>query len=86
VNWRPLATGALSLIALQVFLSSKGPDAGGRLLTWSTSALDKMLSPKVAAVPYVARRKPPAAPAKPPSADDWRTGPIGLPTNPPVTT
>jgi hypothetical protein len=85
VNWRPVVVGALSLIALQVFVSGKGPDASGQLLGWLATALDKAMSPKVAALPYRGR-KPASAPApKPPANDDWRTGPIGLPTNPSVT-
>lgn len=81
MRWRPLAYGALSLIALQVFLTGKGPTAGGALLGWVSTGLTKAMSPTVAAVPYVAT----APPAKtPPAKPAPGNGPIGLPKNPPV--
>lgn len=83
MRWRPVASGVLTLVVLQVFLSGRGPEAGGQLLGWVNTGLQKALSPKVAAIPYV---KPPAS-AKPstPKKDEWKEGPIGLGTNPPVT-
>ena len=84
--WRSIAVGGLSLIALQVFLSGTGPEAGSKLLLWLNTGLEKLLSPKVAAIPYVAKAA--AAPAAKPTAPgiSYQPGPIGLPTNPPVST
>lgn len=82
-NWRSLAVGILSLIALQVFVSGQGPDKGGQLLGWVATGLDKAISPKVAAIPTVKGAKPAAAAAAP--APTVKGGVGNLPANPTVT-
>jgi hypothetical protein len=84
-GWRSIATGSLSLVALQVFTTSSGPERGGALLTYASTLLDKAISPKVAAIPTSGKGKA-AAPAPAPKSTTGTTpaatGPIGLPTNP----
>lgn len=72
---RGLVGGVLTLIALQVFSSGKGPDAGGKLVTWINVGLQKAISPEVALIP---NRKPPAKTS--PTAPT--PGGISLPRNP----
>lgn len=76
---RGIAAGVLTLIVLQVFSSSGGPEAGGKLLGWVNTGLQKALSPNVAAIP-TAKKAPPAKAA--PSTGS--TGGIDLPRNPSV--
>lgn len=76
---RGILAGALTLIALQVFSTGKGPDAAGKLIGWVNTGITKALSPDVAAIP-TARKAPPA---KTPAAPS--TG-INLPRNPSVGT
>lgn len=73
-----MVAGALTLIALQVLGSGKGPEQGGQLLVWLSKGLQAALSPSVAAIPTTKTGKPgkPAPPAK--------AGEINLPRNPPV--
>jgi hypothetical protein len=75
---RGFAVGVLSLIALQVFSSSGGPEAGGKLVGWINTGLKKALSGEVALIP-TAKTAPAAAPA--PSTP---AGGISLPRNPPL--
>lgn len=87
MNWRPIAVGALSLIALQVFVSGKGPDAAGGLLDWLTRALGRAMSPDVAALPYRGKAAAPAATAPAPAAPGGGIPASSLlPSNPSVTT
>jgi hypothetical protein len=87
----PVVGGVLTLIALQVFLSSKGPDAAGSMLGWARTGMDKLISPKVAAVPRTGKTKKAAAPQPAPAPGNPaqgipELGPLGLGTNPTVTT
>jgi hypothetical protein len=86
VKWRPIATGVVSLIALQVFLSGKGPEAAGGLLGWLATAMQRAMSPQVAALPYVAKAAASKSTPKPSTPSGSKAGPIGLPTNPSVVT
>lgn len=83
--WRSIAAGVLTLIGIQVFVSGRGPEAGGQLLTWIDTGLRAAISPKVAAIP-TRKTAGTTTPAPGKSSDDWKNGPIGLPTNPSVTT
>lgn len=88
-GWRSIATGSLSLVALQVFTTSTGPERGGALLTYASTLLEKAISPKVAAIPTSGKAKAAApAPAAPKSSTGTTpaAGPIGLPTNPVLNT
>ena len=84
-----MATGAVTLIVLQVFLSGKGPEAAGGLLGWVASGMQRVMSPAVAGLPYVAKAAASKSTPKPsgtsPSAGTI-AGPNGLPTNPSVVT
>jgi hypothetical protein len=87
MRWRPIATGVVSLIALQVFLSGKGPEAAGGLLGWLSSAMQRAMSPTVAGLPYVAKAA--ASKSTPKSSNPSAgtiAGPNGFPTNPSVIT
>lgn len=77
---RGFAVGVLSLIVLQVFSSSGGPEAGGKLVGWLNTGLKKALSGEVALIPTVKT----AAPAKPAPATPDLSGGISLPRNPPL--
>lgn len=78
-----IVAGVLTLIALQVFSSGKGPDAGGQLLQWINKGLKAAISPDVAAIPNT-KKAPPAKSSGSSSAPS--TGGISLPRNPPVGT
>lgn len=78
---RGFLAGALTLIALQVFSSSKGPEAGGKLVLWVNSGIRKAFAPDLAAIPN--RRTSP--PASRPSGGGTPGGGISLPRNPSVT-
>jgi hypothetical protein len=73
---RGILGGALTLIVLQVFTSSNGPEAGGKLIGWLNTGIKKALSPDVALIP-TARKAPPAKTNTAPS-----TGGVSLPRNP----
>lgn len=81
-GWRGIAAGALTLIALQAFISGKGPEQGGKLLTWAADGLRSIMSSEVGAIPQVK----PAAPAKQaaPAKPGTISGPLGLGPNPSV--
>lgn len=88
--WRSIAVGSLTLVALQVFTSSQGPERGGALLVWVSTLLEKAISPKVAAIPTAGKAK--ASTSTTPKTTTPKTttgtpasGPNGLPTNPSVT-
>ena len=51
---RGFLLGSLALIALQVVVSGRGPDRAAGLLDWSGKALQRALSPDVAAIHQVA--------------------------------
>ena len=89
MKWASVATGAVTLIVLQVFLSGKGPEAAGGLLGWVASGMQRVMSPTVAGLPYVAKaaasKSTPKSGASNPSAGTI-AGPNGLPTNPSVIT
>lgn len=72
---RGVLAGVLTLIALQVLGSGRGPEQGGKLALWLASGLDKALSPDIAAVP-TRKTAPPAKNGKAP------VGGISLPRNP----
>lgn len=77
---RGVAVGILTLIALQVFGSSGGPEAGGKLAGWIATGLKKAISADVAAIPTSKAAKPAAA--TPPGGTP--AGQITLPRNPPL--
>jgi len=81
-GWRGLIGGALTLIALQAFISGKGPEQGGKLLTWAANGLRAVMSSEVAAIPQ-AKAATPAKQAKP-AKPGTIAGPLGLGSNPPV--
>lgn len=76
-----LLAGALTLIALQVFSSSRGPEAGGRLVLWINSGIRAAFAPDLAAIPN-RRSSPPASRA--PAGGRGPAGGISLPRNPSV--
>lgn len=80
----------MTLIVLEVFVTGKGPEQAGSLFGWINTGLKKAISPDVALIPTraSAKAKAPAKASPAPksgSSDDWKNGPIGLPTNPSVT-
>lgn len=77
---RGFVVGVLSLIALQVFSADGGPEAGGRLLGWVNTGLQKALSGNVALIP-TAQTAPAATPAP---TGPTPAGGISLPRNPPL--
>lgn len=86
-GWQGILAGGLALIALQVLGTSQGTVQGGKLLEWAATGVRKLLSPEVAAIPYV---RPPAtspAPATPQAPDTGSSGPASanLPRNPIIT-
>lgn len=59
---RGFIVGSLALIALQVLVSGQGPDRAAGLLGWTSKALEKALSPDVAAIPQTKTATANAAP------------------------
>lgn len=51
VSWRGVATGVLVLIAAQVLLASRGPEAGAAGLQWLATGVGRLIDPKVAGIP-----------------------------------
>jgi hypothetical protein len=77
--------GAIALIALETLTRGKGPEQGGKLLTWISQGIRKaLLSKDVAAIPTAKKAPPGKAPAAKPKPGQISTGPLGLGTNPPV--
>lgn len=84
MRWvRSIGAGVLTLVAIQVLGSGRGPDQAGALMKWINVGLQKALSPKVAAIPHVAKAPPAKKPSGGASAPD--THEIGtLPRNPSI--
>ncbi|WP_420118975.1 hypothetical protein [Micromonospora sp.] len=76
----------MTLIALEVLGSGKGPEQGGKLLVWLTGGVRRAFDPEVAGIPRVGKPTP-AAGGKGKSSGGG-LGEIGgtLPRNPIVTT
>lgn len=95
MRWRPIAAGALTLIALQVLLSGAGPEAGGNLLGWISTGLRSAMAADVAGLPYTARAAGGTSKGSGSTGSGSTgsgtsgtpaSGPNGLPTNPSVVT
>lgn len=79
-GWRGFAAGALTLIAMQVLGTGKGPEQGGKLLVWGVAGMRRLMSPDVPGIPRAGK----APPAAKPSTSKPDTGGVRgeLPRNP----
>ena len=70
---RGFLLGSLALIAIETLVSRRGPDNAGAALDFLGNAVERFLSPHVAAIPNFAARKA----AKPAAAQaPTATGPV----------
>lgn len=86
-----LLSGAMTLIALQVFSSDDGPARGGALMVWVSKGVQQIISADRAAIPnltkYGAKTTAPTSPPSPaPGNSSGSTETGTMPRNPLVWT